>query len=468
MKLRFAPSPTGFLHVGGARTAIFNLLHARRHGGTLLLRIEDTDVERSRQHHAEQIVSSLQWLGVEWDEGPYYQSDRLAHYKDAAQQLVDKGLAYRCFCSVEELDRERDEAEKAGRAYRYSGKCRIAAEEGQAPAGETHVIRFRVPPGPIEFDDLIRGHVHFDGELIDDFVLLRSDGNPTYHLSVVVDDVDMEITLVARGDDHLSNTPKHVLLFRALGYEPPSFAHLPLILGSDKKRLSKRTGATSCEEYRDLGILPQALFNFLVLLGWAPGADREILSSEEAIGIFDLADVNKAPAVFDPEKLLWLNGQYLSHLSVEEILPHLERFLTIEVDSRERLVAAIAVNKTRAKTLKDLADHLVPYFSDDESITYDQDAVEKHLRGADLQQRMIDLRSAFGTLASFDVASTETALRTLGESKAMGAGKYIHPLRVALLGKLNSPPIFDVIAALGKERTLKRLDRLIAQLPLEG
>lgn len=467
MKLRFAPSPTGFLHVGGARTAIFNLLHARRYGGTLLLRIEDTDVERSRQHHAEQIVNSLQWLGVEWDEGPYYQSDRLAQYRDAAERLVETGLAYRCYCSVEALDRERDEAEKAGRAYRYSGKCRLAAEEGAVPAGDTYVIRFKVPPGPIEFDDLIRGHVHFDGELIDDFVLLRSDGNPTYHLSVVVDDVDMGITLVARGDDHLSNTPKHVLLFRALGSDPPSFAHLPLILGSDKKRLSKRTGATSCEEYRDMGILPAALFNFLVLLGWAPGADREILSREEAIEIFDLSDVNKAPAVFDPEKLLWLNGQYMSRLSTEELLPHLERFLTIEIDSRERLSAAVAVNKTRARTLKDLADHLVPYFSDDESITYEQEAIDKHLRGADLQQRMIDLRATFASLDDFDLATTEKALRTLGESKATGAGKYIHPLRVAVLGRLNSPPIFDVIAVLGKDRTLRRLDRLIAQLPLE-
>lgn len=467
MKLRFAPSPTGFLHVGGARTAIFNLLHARRSGSSLLLRIEDTDVERSRQHHAEQIVNSLQWLGVEWDEGPFYQSDRLSQYRSGAHELVEKGLAYRCYCSVEELDRDRDEAERSGRAYRYSGRCRTAAEQGVTPPGDSYVIRFKVPTGPIVFHDLIRGDVEFDGDLIDDFVLLRSDGNPTYHLSVVVDDVDMGITLVARGDDHLSNTPKHILLFRAFGAEPPSFAHLPLILGSDKRRLSKRTGATSCEEYRDAGILPQALFNFLMLLGWAPGGDREVLSRGDAVEIFDLADVNKAPAVFDPEKLLWLNGQYLSRLTPEEILPHLERFLTIEVDDRERLFAAIRVNKTRTRTLKDLAELLVPYFGDDESITYEQEAMDKHLRGADLQQRMTDLRERFAALDAFDVIATEKALRELGEAKATGAGKYIHPLRVAMLGKLNSPPIFDVVAALGKERTLRRLDRLIAQLPLE-
>ncbi|HVG25436.1 MAG TPA: glutamate--tRNA ligase, partial [Thermoanaerobaculia bacterium] len=253
MKLRFAPSPTGFLHVGGARTAILNLLHARRHGGRMLLRIEDTDVERSRQHHAEQILQSLQWLGVEWDEGPIYQSDRLDRYRERAEELVTNGKAYRCYCTVEELEAERTAAEAKGDAYRYSGKCRRRAEAGDPQHDDApHVIRCKVDPGPIGFHDLIRGDVQFEGELIDDFVLIRSDGNPTYHLSVVVDDVDMEITHVARGDDHLSNTPKHVLLFRAFGAKEPVFAHLPLILGSDRKRLSKRTGATSAEEYRDM------------------------------------------------------------------------------------------------------------------------------------------------------------------------------------------------------------------------
>src|SRR5450759_354338 len=281
MKLRFAPSPTGFLHVGGARTAIFTLLHARRHGGTMLLRIEDTDVERSRQRHAEQIVSSLQWLGVEWDEGPIYQSDRLERYRERAEELVANGKAYRCYCTVEELDAERAAAERAGKQWRYSGRCRAVAGASDEP----HVIRFAVPPGLIEFHDLIRGDVQFEGDLIDDFVLLRSDRNPTYHLSVVVDDIDMAITHVARGDDHLSNTPKHVLLFRAFGVAPPAFAHLPLILGPDRKRLSKRTGATSAEEYREMGILPAALFNFLLLLGWSPGDDREILTRDEAAAV---------------------------------------------------------------------------------------------------------------------------------------------------------------------------------------
>jgi glutamyl-tRNA synthetase len=274
----------------GARTAIFNLLHARRFGGRMLLRIEDTDVERSKQHHAEQIVSSLQWLGIDWDEGPIYQSDRLARYRERAEELVVNGKAYRCYCTVEELEAERAAAEQGGNAYRYSGRCRTLAEAGEPqPDDAPHVIRCKVKPGPIEFHDLIRGDVQFEGELIDDFVLIRSDGNPTYHLSVVVDDVDMDVTHVARGDDHLSNTPKHIVLFRAFDAEVPVFAHLPLILGSDRKRLSKRTGATSAEEYRDLGIVPAALFNFLTLLGWNPGGDRELITPEEATQLFDLA-----------------------------------------------------------------------------------------------------------------------------------------------------------------------------------
>src|SRR5438132_3878334 len=364
MKLRFAPSPTGYLHVGGARTAIFNLLHARRHGGKMLLRIEDTDVERSRQHHAEQIVSSLQWLGIDWDEGPIYQSDRLDRYRQRADELVRRDHAYRCYCTVEELDAERLAAEKAGIAYRYSGRCRTLTI---APKDTPHVIRFKVQPGAIDFHDLIRGDVHFEGELIDDFVLLRSDGYPTYHLSVVVDDIDMEITHVARGDDHLPNTPKHILLFRALGAEPPAFAHLPLILGSDRKRLSKRTGATSVEEYRDLGILPEALFNFLTLLGWSPGGDRELFTKEEAAALFDLSDVNKAPAVFDVEKLLWMNGQYLMRTPTEKVYEHLAPFLP-DAPPLHEMRAILELHKPRARTLRELADQVRLYLVADSTV----------------------------------------------------------------------------------------------------
>jgi glutamyl-tRNA synthetase len=466
MKLRFAPSPTGFLHVGGARTAIFNLLHARKNGGVLLLRIEDTDVERSRQHHAEQIISSLKWLGIEWDEGPIYQSDRLDRYRERAEQLVSAGSAYRCYCTVEELEAERDRTEQAGKQWRYSGRCRAAAEAGETPRGEPHVIRFKVEPGPIDFLDHIRGEVHFEGELIDDFVLLRSDANPTYHLSVVVDDIDMDVTVVARGDDHLSNTPKHILLFRAFGADVPSFAHLPLILGSDRKRLSKRTGATSAEEYRDLGIVPQALLNFLMLLGWSPGGDRELITVEEVEKEFDLSDVNKAPAVFDPEKLLWMNGQYLMRMSADELWPHLEPFLAPEVKRPlAELRPLIELHKSRGRTLAEVAEQLRPYFADDAGIEYEAEAVRKHIKGDDLEQRLRDLYSALEAAEPFDVVTTEQALRTLAETKGQSAGKYIHPLRVALTGKLSSPPIFDVATMLGRERSLRRLVRLIERLP---
>jgi glutamyl-tRNA synthetase len=463
MKLRFAPSPTGFLHVGGARTAIFNLLHARRHGGTMLLRIEDTDVERSKQHHAEQIVSSLQWLGIEWDEGPIYQSDRLERYRERAEALIVNGKAYRCYCTVEELEADRNAAEAKGDAYRYSGRCRRLAEAGEAqPDDAPHVIRCKVLPGPIEFHDLIRGDVQFEGELIDDFVLIRSDGNPTYHLSVVVDDVDMEITHVARGDDHLSNTPKHIVLFRAFNAPIPVFAHLPLILGSDRKRLSKRTGATSAEEYRDLGIVPHALFNFLTLLGWNPGGDRELITHDEAVQVFDLGDVNKAPAVFDPEKLLWMNGQYLMRMSADEIYPHLLPF--IEEAPLETLRPIIELNKTRARTLKELAELFVPFTIDDEALQYDADAVKKHLKGDELAARLTELHDALANTEPFDVTTSEAALRALAEAKGVSAGKLIHPLRLALTGRGSSPPVFDVAVVLGKEKSLARLRRLIEQL----
>jgi glutamyl-tRNA synthetase len=466
MKLRFAPSPTGFLHVGGARTAIFNLLHARRYGGTMLLRIEDTDVERSKQHHAEQIVSSLKWLGVEWDEGPVYQSDRLDRYRERAEELIASGKAYRCYCTVEELEADRAAAEKSGKPYRYSGICRRRAEAGdpQLP-DEPHVIRFKVSPGPIEFHDLIRGDVRFEAELLDDFVLLRSDTYPTYHLSVVVDDIDMEITHVARGDDHLSNTPKHILLFRAFGAAVPTFAHLPLILGSDRKRLSKRTGATSAEEYRDLGIVPQALFNFLMLLGWAPGHDRELITAQEAALVFDLSQVNKAPAVFDPEKLLWMNGQYLAHMTADEIYPHLVPFLPDPPPPLDAIRYVIDLNKVRGRTLKEVATLLEPFLVPDESIEYEPEAVKKHVKGDDLADRMTALHNALAEVEPFDITTTEAALRGVAETRGLSAGKLIHPMRLALTGRGASPPIFDVAVALGRDRTLRRLKRLIERIP---
>jgi glutamyl-tRNA synthetase len=432
----------------------------------MLLRIEDTDVERSKQHHAEQIVSSLQWLGIEWDEGPIYQSDRLDRYRERAEELVASGKAYRCYCTVEELEADRAAAEQSGTAYRYSGRCRMSAEAGESqPIDEPHVIRCKVAPGPIEFHDLIRGDVQFEGELIDDFVLIRSDRNPTYHLSVVVDDVDMDITHVARGDDHLSNTPKHIVLFRAFDAEVPVFAHLPLILGSDRKRLSKRTGATSAEEYRDLGIVPAALFNFLTLLGWNPGGDRELIAKDEAMQLFDLADVNKAPAVFDDEKLFWMNGQYLMRMSADELYPHLVPFLGDNARPLDELRAMIELNKTRARTLRELAELMTPFFADDDSIEYEPEAVKKHVKGDELAGRLSELHDVLANTEPFDITTTEQALRALAESRGVSAAKLIHPLRLALTGRGASPPIFDVAVVLGKERSLRRLQRFIARLP---
>jgi glutamyl-tRNA synthetase len=461
MKLRFAPSPTGYLHVGGARTAIFNLLHARRYGGVMVLRIEDTDVERSKQHHAEQILDSLRWLGVEWDEGPVYQSDRMERYRERVVELVERGKAYRCWCSQEELDAARAEAEAAGTRFRYPGTCRHRASPGDGAS----VVRLALPDEPIEFTDLIRESMRFEAGVLDDFVLLRSDGNPTYHLSVVVDDIDMGITHVARGDDHLSNTPKHIALFKAFGAPIPTFAHLPLILGSDKKRLSKRTGATSTEEYQKMGILPEALFNFLLLLGWSPGDDREILTRDEATGAFDLADVNKAAAVFDLDKLTWLNGQYLMAMGAAQIHPLLLPFMTKELALDQKLEALIELYTPRSRTLVELAQQIEDYYIGDDEVAYDPDAVKKHLKGENLEERLREVRDTLARDASFTLESTEAAVRTLAEKHGLGAGKYIHPLRVALVGKLSSPPIFDVALALGRERTIARVDHLIRRLP---
>lgn len=428
----------------------------------MVLRVEDTDVERSKQHHAEQILESLRWLGVEWDEGPHYQSDRLDRYRERVEELLDRNAAYRCYCTANELQAAREKAEKAGAGFRYPGTCRTRTDQ---PHDAPFAVRLRVPDAPIVFNDMVRGEVRFEADALDDFVLLRSDGNPTYHLSVVVDDTDMEITHVARGDDHLSNTPKHVVLFEALGAPVPTFAHLPLILGSDKKRLSKRTGATSSEEYAKMGVLPEALFNFLLLLGWSPGEDREILSRQEAEKVFDLSSVHKAAAVFDVDKLMWVNGQYLQAMTVDQVYPRLSGFMEENRALDEKLRALIELYKVRSRTLVELADQLADYYIADNEVAYDVAAVMKHLKGENLEQRLADVRKTLAADEAFTIESTEAAVRALAESNGIGAGKYIHPLRVALVGKMSSPPIFDVAIALGKDATLARIDELIRSMP---
>jgi len=457
VRVRFAPSPTGFLHLGGVRTAIYNDLLRQRAGGAFVLRIEDTDRERSDEAMTRQIQSALAWIGVEWDEGPFLQSERLARHRERAEELLAAGRAYRCFCTAEELGAARAAVEKQGLAFRYPRTCLgLAAEEVAArlAAGRPFAVRFRMPDESIRFHDLVRGDVDFPSEALDDFILLRSDGSPTYHMSVVTDDIDMRITHVIRGEDHLSNTPKHIPLFRALGGEVPAFAHLPLILGPDRKRLSKRTGATSVEEFRAEGALPQALYNYMALLGWTPPGDREILSRREMIELFSVDRLNASAAIFDREKLFWVNSQYLSQLPLAAILPHLAPFLAeagLEGADPGRLATALELHRTRARTLRELAELVVPYFRD--RLDYDREAAAKFLADPDLAGHLEILRERFAALPEWTKEALEAALRALAEERGLKAGALIHPTRMALSAAAKGPPLFDLVEAMGREAT---------------
>ncbi|MCB1055569.1 MAG: glutamate--tRNA ligase [Acidobacteria bacterium] len=475
VRVRFAPSPTGFLHVGGARTAIYNDLLRQSLGGTFVLRIEDTDRERSNQAMIEQICQGLEWIGVEWDEGPLLQSDGVERHREAARRLVEAGQAYYCFRTPEELDEARQAAEKRGVIFRYREVFEPpspAEAERRRAAGEPCAVRFRMPEEDIRIVDLVRGEVAFPAESLDDFIILRSDGSPTYHLSVVCDDIEMAATHVVRGEDHLSNTPKHVGLFRALGAPVPTFGHLPLILGSDRKRLSKRTGATSVEEFRDQGLLPQALYNALALLGWSPGDDLEVMPREEMIARFTVERLNAAAAVFDRDKLAWINGQYMSGLPLEELLPHLEPFLEevglggLEGASRERLAVVADLLRTRAHTLRELAAFAVAYFK--ERVAYDPEECAKFLGQDDLPAQLERLAARFGALEAFEVEGLERELRALAEEVGVKAGVLIHPTRMALTGSKAGPSLFDVVAVMGREATLRHLTNFAAFLRSAG
>jgi glutamyl-tRNA synthetase len=461
VRVRFAPSPTGFLHVGGVRTAIYNDLLRQSAGGAFVLRIEDTDRERSDEAMTRQIQAALAWIGVEWDEGPFLQSERLARHRERAEELLAAGRAYRCFCTAAELDAHRAEAQKRGLAFLYPRTClKLAPEEVAAriAAGRPFAVRFRMPDEHVRFHDLVRGEVDFPPEALDDFILLRSDGSPTYHMSVCADDIDMRITHVIRGEDHLSNTPKHIPLFRALGGEVPVFGHLPLILGPDRKRLSKRTGAASVEEFRAEGVLPQALYNYMALLGWAPGDDREILTRREMIEIFAVERLNASAAVFDREKLIWVNSQYLSSLPLAEILPHLAPFLAEagigNVDS-VRLAQALELHRTRAHTLRELAELVVPYFRS--PLAYDAGEAAKFLADPALPGHLEALRARFAALPEWTKDALDAALRALAEERGVKAGVLIHPTRMALTAAAKGPPLFDLVEAMGREATDRHL-----------
>jgi glutamyl-tRNA synthetase len=470
VRVRFAPSPTGFLHVGGARTAIYNDLLRQNIGGAFVLRIEDTDRERSDAAMTRQIQSALAWIGTVWDEGPFLQSERLARHRERGEELLAAGAAYRCFCTAELLAEQRAEAQKRGVAFRYPRTCLgLAATEvaARVAAGEPFAVRFRMPDDHIRFTDLVRGDMDFPPDALDDFILLRSDGSPTYHMSVVCDDIDMQITHVVRGEDHLSNTPKHIPLFQALGGQVPVFGHLPLILGTDKKRLSKRSGATSVEEFRAEGILPQALYNYLALLGWSPGGDREILSRTEMIALFSVDRLNASPAVFDREKLTWVNSQYLSSLPLAELLPHLQPFLAevglggAEIDA-SRLAAAIELHRGRVRTLRELAAVLVPYFRD--RLEYPPESIGKFAADPDLPAHLAALRDRFASLPAFTKEALEAELRAVATERGIKAGALIHPTRTALSGSQVGPPLFDLVEVMGRDATLRHLDHLLDRL----
>ena len=466
-RVRFAPSPTGSLHVGSVRTALDNLLFARRENGVFILRIEDTDVERSKTELSEQILSSMKWMGLDWDEGPFYQSRRYDLYRAAAERLLAEGKAYRAFETPEELDRERKNAEAEGRAYRYSGAGRaIPPDESdrRARAGERHVVRLKMPAETIVVHDLIRGPVEFPADALDDFVLVRSDGHPLYHFSVCVDDAEMKITHVIRGDDHLANTPKHVALFRALGAPVPQFAHLGMILGTDRKKLSKRHGAASVEEWRDVGVLPEALFNYLALLGWAPGGDREILSREDMEKEFSLDHVGASPSVFDPEKLLWMNAQYIARMPGEELLARAAAASSEDMPPRDVALPAIELHRPRVRTTIELARALGSYARDPEQ--YDADGVRKQVR-PETPAQVEKLVARFEAQADWSAGPLEAALRATAESLGVGAGKLIHPVRLALTGVTVGAPLFDVLALLGKETSLRRLKRFLGAISPE-
>ena len=476
-RVRFAPSPTGYLHVGGARTALFNWLYARRHGGTFLLRIEDTDVERSSADMVTGILDGLRWLGLIWDEGPevggpnapYFQAQRLDHYRDAARRLVAAGHAYPCFCSADRLRQERERAEQRGEAWQYDRTCLgLSADRVREleAAGASRVIRFKVPAGSTAFDDAVHGRIEFDAPNIEDFVILRSDEYPTYHLSVVVDDVEMGISDVIRGDDHISNTPKHVLLFQALGAPVPRFAHVPLILGGDKKRLSKRHGATSVTEYQRQGYLPDAMVNFLALLGWSPGDDREIMTTPDLIAGFSLDGISGGNAVFNTEKLDWMNGQYIARMPIADLAAMLRPMFDESGLGGEPLVRDIAsfhrlleLLRPRAKRLTDFVEQGRPLVVD--AVEYERDAVEKHLSSPDLAGHVTALVDQLAQTNPFDEARVEAAVRETATARGIKAGALIHATRVAVTGRTASPGLFEVLVWLGPDRTRARLNRLL-------
>ncbi|MDD5391975.1 MAG: glutamate--tRNA ligase [Thiothrix sp.] len=460
VRTRFAPSPTGYLHIGGARTALFSWLYARKMGGTFILRIEDTDRERSTQESVDAILQGMDWLGLGYDEGPFYQTHCFDRYKAIIQQLVDTGHAYRCYCSKEELEAMREGQMARKEKPRYDGRWRERQDE-TPPEGIQPVIRFRNPQdGAVEFDDLIRGKITVSNAELDDLIIARSDGTPTYNLTVVVDDIDMNITHVIRGDDHINNTPRQINIMRALGFEPPKFAHVPMILGSDGQRLSKRHGAVSVMQYRDDGYTPQALMNYLVRLGWSHG-DQEIFSREEMVEFFSLESINRAPAAFNADKLLWLNQHYLKTLPVEELEAQLQWHLqtqALDTSNGPALADVINVQRDRAKTLVEMVA-MSRYFYEDFS-AYDETAVQKQFK-ADTAANLQVVHDELAALAEWKGEPIHAAIQAACEKLGLKLGKVGPPLRVAVTGGSSSPSLEITLELIGRERSLARIQQAV-------
>ena len=478
VRVRFAPSPTGYLHIGGARTALFNWLFAHKMGGKLILRIEDTDTERLKEDSVSQILTSLKWLGINWDEGPeqggdfgpYYQSERLDIYKKYVDELLANGKAYRCFCTTEELEAEREKQKAAKLPFRYARTCRDLPEEEvqkRIAAGEKFSVRLKIPAeGNIVVHDLIHGDVNFNLNQFDDYVIMKSNGMPTYNFAVVIDDHLMGMTHVLRAEEHLSNTPKQLFVYEALGWEPPKFGHMSMILAPDRSKLSKRHGATSVEEFRSQGYTAPAIVNYLTLLGWGPGDEREIFSLEETVKLFQLEQMSKKAAIYDTKKLTWMNGQYLSSLPLEEILPEVKPFflnaglvdeawLNANADYFAQLIDIVRV---RVKTLAEIVDASEYFFKDVTS--YDEKGVAKHFK-PEAVELLNACMKALAADEEFSLLSTEAIYNKISAEKEIALGKVIHPTRLALTGRTVSPGMFDVMVLLGKEKTLARMQKAI-------
>jgi glutamyl-tRNA synthetase len=458
IRTRFAPSPTGYLHVGGARTALFSWLYARKHGGQFVLRIEDTDLERSTAESVQAILDGMSWLGLDYDEGPFYQTQRFDRYKEIIQQLMDQGDAYYCYCSKDELEEMREEQRANKEKPRYDGRCRHLTKP---KSGIDPVIRFKNPTsGSVVVKDMIRGDVEFKNAELDDLIIARPDGTPTYNLTVVVDDMDMQMTHVIRGDDHLNNSPRQINIFNALGAEPPKFAHVPMILGDDGARLSKRHGAVGVMSYRDQGYLPEALLNYLVRLGWSHG-DQEVFSIQEMIEFFDIEDVNRAASSFNTEKLLWLNQQYIKNSPASHIAKHLAwqmEHRSVDLSAGPTLEQIAVLYQERAKTLVEMADSCIFFY--EKVSSYDEKAAKKNLNQASLPL-LQDMQSRLSALTEWLAEPIHTEIKVCAEKHEVGMGKVAQPIRVAITGNTVSPSLDVTLELLGRERTLEAIELAI-------